>query len=352
MYTIPMQRTTSEEERHRGLCHLCKQHGHIQRHCPRKTTDRVAVTRTFPAPPKRTRPPQPTTMNQTTVLQYLKNASQKIHDWIADRLATMPPKDAPTPGRLAATRVTKTEAANAFARALKTGTTRDAMRIPVTLQTTHKKTPVEAFMDCGATECFVSQRFVDEYRLGVRYMKTPRRIENADRSPNAGGNLRYYTDLTVTTGNQSHPLRFYITDIGPNNLVLGYPWFKAMNITPNWKHGTIPDLVTIRTIGVAPGKPRRTARNATTTTIDHDGTYRTLKRPMARILPTHPAFARLTSSDTRDRLAVDRHSSRCQFLLTPNGDRITTTMSKPDDAEPRPTVKLPRSSFLTTHRNC
>ena len=52
MYTTPMQRTMSEEERRQGLCHLCKQHGHIQRHCPHKMTDRTAATRTFPAPPK------------------------------------------------------------------------------------------------------------------------------------------------------------------------------------------------------------------------------------------------------------------------------------------------------------
>ena len=138
----------------------------------------------------------------------------------------------------------------------------------------------------------------------------------------------------------------------PDNLVLGYPWFKVMNISPNWKNGTIPDSVTIRTLGVASGKPRRTTQNATMTTIDHNGTYRTLKCPMVRIPSTHPAFAQLTSSDTRERLAVDRHSSRCRFLLTKNGDRITTMMSKPDDITSRPTVKLPRSSFPTTHRNC
>ena len=291
-------------------------------------------------------------MNQTTILQYLKDASQKIRDWIADRLATMPPKDTSTPGQLAATQVTKTKAANAFARALKTGTTHDAMRVPVTLQMTQKKVVDEAFLDCGANECFVSQRFIEEHRLGVQYMKTPRRIENADGSPNAGGNLRYYTNLTVMTGAQSHPLRFYITDIGPDNLVLGYPWFKATNITPDWKNGTIPDTIMICTVGAASGKPMRTVRFATTTTIDHDGTYRTPKRPMARIPSTHPAFAQLMSSNTQERLAVDRHSSCCRFLLTTNGDRITPTMTKPDDATPRPTVKLPRSSFLTTHRNC
>ena len=159
MYTIPMRRrsTNSDEERRRGLCHLCKQHGHIQWHCPTKNPDRAAATHAFPAPPKQTRPPQPPVMNQTTVLQYLKNTTQKIWDWIANALERMPPKDTATPGRLALTRVTKNEAANAFARALKTGTTRDAMRVPITLQTTQKKALGEAFLDCRATECFVSQ---------------------------------------------------------------------------------------------------------------------------------------------------------------------------------------------------
>ena len=101
----------------------------------------------------------------------------------------------PTPGRLALTRVTKNEAANAFARVLKTGTTHDAMCVPIMLQTMQKKVTDEAFLDCGATECFVSQRFINKHQLGVRYMKTPRRIENVDGSPNASGSLRYYTDL-------------------------------------------------------------------------------------------------------------------------------------------------------------
>ena len=108
-------------------------------------------------------------------------------------------------------------------------------------------------------------------------MKTPRKIENADGSLNAGGNLRYYTDLTVTTGGQSHPLHFYITDIGPDNLVLGYPWFKATNVTPDWKSGTIPDPITIRTLRPTSEKSRHASTNPP-------------KRPMARILSTHPAF--------------------------------------------------------------
>ena len=281
-------------------------------------------------------------MNQTTILQYLKNTTQTIQDWIVNTLAqtTMP-----TLGRLATTWVTKTEATNAFARALKTGTTRDAMCVLITLQMMQKKVPGEAFLDCEATECFISQRFIDEHWLGVRYMKTPRKIENADGSLNVGGHLCYYTDLTVTTGGQSHPLRFYITDIEPDNLVLGYPWFKATNISPDWKNGTIPDAITIRTLCPISEKSRCTERSTMMT-------MHTPNRPMARIPPNHPALTKLAKTDTRECLAVDRHSSCCRFLLTSNGECITTMASKPNDAQARPTVRLPRSTLLTTHRNC
>ena len=43
--------------------------------------------------------------------------------------------------------------------------------------------------------------------------------------------------------------------MGPNDLVLGYPWFAATNIQPNWTNGTLPMSVTIRTRGAASGKP-------------------------------------------------------------------------------------------------
>ena len=43
--------------------------------------------------------------------------------------------------------------------------------------------------------------------------------------------------------------------MGPNDLVLGYPWFAATNVQPNWTDGTLPTSVTICTRGAASGKP-------------------------------------------------------------------------------------------------
>ena len=80
-----------------------------------------------------------------------------------------------------------------------------------------------AFLDCGATECFISQQFIDEHQSGVNLMENPWKLQNADRSPNAEGGLKYFTELEVVTGETPHLLHFYIADMGPDDLVLSYP---------------------------------------------------------------------------------------------------------------------------------
>ena len=115
-----------------------------------------------------------------------------------------------------------------------------------------------------------------------------------------GGSLWYYTELEVAIGGNAHPLRFYIADMGSDDLVLGYPWFTATNIQPNWKNSTIPDPIIIRTLGAASGKPKLAMRIATMATIDYNGTYR---------LPNHPASSEVQGANAQARLT--QHSSRC-----------------------------------------
>jgi hypothetical protein len=106
-------------------------------------------------------------------------------------------------------------------------------------------------------ECFISQRFIDQHKLGVYLMENPRKLQNADGSPNTGGGLKHYTELEVVTGDVPHLLRFYIADMGSDDLILGYPWFAATNTHPDWMTGTLPASVIICTKGVASGKPKR-----------------------------------------------------------------------------------------------
>jgi hypothetical protein len=93
MYTIPARRqnpSPRDEEKRKGLCHLCKKHGHIQRHCPKKTPEqpaRMASTQTIPlvADQGMKRPRSPT-MDGTDVLRYLKRTTPENRNEVAAEL--------------------------------------------------------------------------------------------------------------------------------------------------------------------------------------------------------------------------------------------------------------------------
>ena len=52
----------------------------------------------------------------------------------------------------------------------------NAMRIPVSFHTALKTAELSAFLNSGATECFVSQRFIDRHKLGTRLLMIPRKL--------------------------------------------------------------------------------------------------------------------------------------------------------------------------------
>ena len=93
MYTIPARHQSpnpKDDKRRKGLCHLCKRHGHIQRHCPKKIPERpahVASTRAVPLVAdqgmKRHRSP---TIDSGEVLRYLKKATPEGRDQVAAEL--------------------------------------------------------------------------------------------------------------------------------------------------------------------------------------------------------------------------------------------------------------------------
>ena len=136
------------------------------------------------------------------------------------------------------------------------------MQIPVSFHTTLKTAELLAFLNSRATECFVSQQFIDKHKLGTQLMTIPRKLQNTDGSPNAREGLTHFTELEVFTEDTPHVLQFYIADMGPDDLVLGYPWFAATNTQRDWATGTLPASVTIHTKGATSGKPMRSVQVA------------------------------------------------------------------------------------------
>ena len=93
IYTIPAQRqptNPNDEERRKGLCHLCKKHGHIQQHCPKKIPTQPARVASAQIAPLVTdqgvKRPRSPTMNNDNVLCYLKSTTPENRNKMAAEL--------------------------------------------------------------------------------------------------------------------------------------------------------------------------------------------------------------------------------------------------------------------------
>jgi len=65
------------------------------------------------------------------------------------------------------------------------------------------------------------------------------KIWNIDGSTNRAGQLTEYVDLLVKTGKREEKMRFLITDLGIEDVILGYPWLSTFEPQFSWKDGVI-----------------------------------------------------------------------------------------------------------------
>jgi hypothetical protein len=102
-----------------------------------------------------------------------------------------------------------------------------------------KRAETIALLDSGATENFMNLEYAKYLQLPIQCPKEPRKLYNVDSTPNQSGELQYFTDLQVQTGTQQSTLQFFLSNLGENKAILGYPWFAAFQPRIDWKRGWI-----------------------------------------------------------------------------------------------------------------
>jgi len=98
---------------------------------------------------------------------------------------------------------------------------------------------IKALVDSGATDCFMSERFIRRMKLGKRPLQRPRKIWNIDNTANQAGEITHYITLDIQTGGIQKTIQFLITNIGNEDIILGYPWMAAFEPQFTWKNGVI-----------------------------------------------------------------------------------------------------------------
>src|SRR5260370_32814449 len=117
------------------------------------------------------------------------------------------------------------------------------MHIPVSIRTNYSMADKKALVDSGATDNFMHPHFAERMGIGTRERPNPHKIWNIDGTMNKGGYLTHYIDLDVQTKGIHKEMRFLLTDLGGEDLILGYPWLATFEPKVTWKMATINTTV-------------------------------------------------------------------------------------------------------------
>jgi hypothetical protein len=101
----------------------------------------------------------------------------------------------------------------------------------------------QALVDSGATDNFINATFTSQMGLGLKELPIPKKIFNIDNTTNKSGKITHYLDLDVCAKGIHKEMRFLITDIGSEDLLLGYPWLAMFEPRFNWRHAVIDKQV-------------------------------------------------------------------------------------------------------------
>ena len=94
-------------------------------------------------------------------------------------------------------------------------------------------------VDSGATDNFIHPKFVKRLRVGMQELERPMKIWNIDGTMNRAGRLTHFIDLLVQTKGQEKKMRFLVTDLGVEDIILGYPWLSMFEPQFSWKDATV-----------------------------------------------------------------------------------------------------------------
>ena len=113
------------------------------------------------------------------------------------------------------------------------------MKVPVSFQTLHATADKNILVDSGATDNFIHPKLLKQLGLGSQLLERPQKIWNIDGTTNKAGALTHCVNLEVRTGTWQEIMKFLVTDLGGEDLILGYPWLSTFEPKFKWRDAAI-----------------------------------------------------------------------------------------------------------------
>jgi hypothetical protein len=202
-----------------------------------------------------------------------------------------------------------------------------SMRVPVSIRTSYFMADKKALVDSGATDNFMHPAFAKRMGLGLQELQTPKKIFNIDNTTNKSGMITHYLDLNICTNGIHKQMRFLVTDIRNEEVLLGYPWLATFEPRFNWRSAVIDER--ILPIIISSINPRKLKQHPTIATSISENDKQSIVRQLevechvrgvatdlaiqagaeqkpAELLKEYQEFARLFSDEAADRFPPSR----------------------------------------------
>jgi hypothetical protein len=113
------------------------------------------------------------------------------------------------------------------------------LNMNVSFRTSQSKADESALIDSGATDNFIDEDTWKRLGIGRKELARPVTVHNVDGTENKQGKITHYCWLCIIKGEKHTLQRFYITSLGKDRIILGYPFLYDFNPKINWKTGKV-----------------------------------------------------------------------------------------------------------------
>src|SRR5277367_2190546 len=95
----------------------------------------------------------------------------------------------------------------------------------------------ESLIDSGAGGMFIDQNFARNFKTVA--LDKPIKAYNVDGTENKQGTIKSYVNLDLIIDDRRFQEQLYVTGLGKQKIILGFPWLNKHNPLIDWKKGEI-----------------------------------------------------------------------------------------------------------------
>jgi Retroviral aspartyl protease len=99
------------------------------------------------------------------------------------------------------------------------------------------KQNLETLIDSGTGRLFIDQNFIKNFE--INYLDKPVKAYNVNGRGTKQGTINAYVNLEFKLGDRKFNEHFYVTGLGKQRIILGFPWLHKYNPIIDWKKGEI-----------------------------------------------------------------------------------------------------------------